>query len=786
MSFIDEEDYRCPITKDFMSDPVITADGQTYERSAIEEWLSGHFTSPLSGARLTNNSLTPNITLKRIIRDYLAQQNPVATTVVAAAPIQHIAAPIQQIAAPIAVAGYVPPKLITKCEIVQQEGSETRYLMANFAIANGDSNSRKPAFMIFVLDISGSMNSSAPAGKSEQTNITRLTLAIHSILVAIQALSANDMFAIITFNYSPTKLQGATNATAAAKAAIAIKLKAISADGGTSIWYGLNEALELAKVNTTHDVSILALTDGIDDMDQGSICRSVTTKLAALKKSGNTLPIITTIAFGYDVNSRLLEEIAKSANGAYYFIPDGSMVGTVFVNAISNILSIGIMNLSFTLQTNGVISKDAIPVGSILYGQSRTILHELPTSAPASINSILCHLSIETNTDNAQYDIIVEGNTAKTVFTDIEKTNTFARYKIIDVIGKLKDTYPNHDPDYYMRELGRVQYPVQTEYVRALLTDINDPDVNKGQIGKAVESEKSRKQWGMHYLRCIYFAHRNELCFNFKDAAIQYYKGDCFTTKQSEVEEIFMSMPITQPAAASFYGGGYGSYNGVGGGGGGRSSVSASTAAQLAQPVTISPAYYNVSGGCISANMPVTLPDGTQLPACQIKPGNRVVSLDSSTGVAEVICVLKLRINGPTPMILLDDNCFITPYHPMYVATDTNANANWIFPCDYDYKDMDMSKPNPNVIVLDAGNYMYDFILDVGHTVMCNNKYNIACLAHGIITNSVIAHEYFGTLKIIADLKSHSSWQGHYGYITLDEWEFVRDPVSNAVCGLLF
>lgn len=31
--------YLCPITTEVMDDPVIAADGYTYERSAIEEWF---------------------------------------------------------------------------------------------------------------------------------------------------------------------------------------------------------------------------------------------------------------------------------------------------------------------------------------------------------------------------------------------------------------------------------------------------------------------------------------------------------------------------------------------------------------------------------------------------------------------------------------------------------------------------------------------------------------------------------------------------------------------------
>ena len=43
------EYFLCPITMSTMSDPVVTSDGQTYERTAIEDWLKTHDTSPLTG-----------------------------------------------------------------------------------------------------------------------------------------------------------------------------------------------------------------------------------------------------------------------------------------------------------------------------------------------------------------------------------------------------------------------------------------------------------------------------------------------------------------------------------------------------------------------------------------------------------------------------------------------------------------------------------------------------------------------------------------------------------------
>lgn len=56
----DLQEYRCSITGQIMIDPVFTADGFTYEREAIENWLQTHNTSPQTNEDLEHRNLTPN------------------------------------------------------------------------------------------------------------------------------------------------------------------------------------------------------------------------------------------------------------------------------------------------------------------------------------------------------------------------------------------------------------------------------------------------------------------------------------------------------------------------------------------------------------------------------------------------------------------------------------------------------------------------------------------------------------------------------------------------------
>ena len=60
-------EFRCPITLATMVDPVIAADGHSYERVALEAWLANHRTSPFTGARLQHMHVTPNHRLRSMI-----------------------------------------------------------------------------------------------------------------------------------------------------------------------------------------------------------------------------------------------------------------------------------------------------------------------------------------------------------------------------------------------------------------------------------------------------------------------------------------------------------------------------------------------------------------------------------------------------------------------------------------------------------------------------------------------------------------------------------------------
>ena len=60
----------CPISLELMERPVIAADGHTYDRSSIEDWLArGNTTSPTTGAKLEHLHLADNHLVKSMVSE---------------------------------------------------------------------------------------------------------------------------------------------------------------------------------------------------------------------------------------------------------------------------------------------------------------------------------------------------------------------------------------------------------------------------------------------------------------------------------------------------------------------------------------------------------------------------------------------------------------------------------------------------------------------------------------------------------------------------------------------
>ena len=62
--------FRCPLSLDWMADPVVTPRGHSYDREHIARWLEAAGTDPFTREPLSVDRLVPNLALARAIALY--------------------------------------------------------------------------------------------------------------------------------------------------------------------------------------------------------------------------------------------------------------------------------------------------------------------------------------------------------------------------------------------------------------------------------------------------------------------------------------------------------------------------------------------------------------------------------------------------------------------------------------------------------------------------------------------------------------------------------------------
>ena len=82
--------------------------------------------------------------------------------------------------------------------------------------------------------------------------------------------------------------------------------------------------------------------------------------------------------FGYDLDSPLLDNISKMTGGdGYAFIPDSSLLGTVFIHGIANFLTTATTNVQLNVSLKRDIrfmdnkQEKTIMINSLKYGQNK-------------------------------------------------------------------------------------------------------------------------------------------------------------------------------------------------------------------------------------------------------------------------------------------------------------------------------------------------------------------------------------------------------------------------------
>ena len=693
MSQIPKE-FICPITLNIMKDPVIMSDGQTYEKSAIEKALSISPLSPLTKQPLSMKDAKPNYALKSLIENFLKigkiPEMPTNT------------AKIDK--------NSKPEIESFKTEVIENPQND-KEVFVNMTITPKKIESRKPILLISLIDVSGSMLSSASneLKGNEEANFTRLSLVKHSLKTVTSTLSNDDLMCLITFNSKAVMKLEATKTDEQGKKEIFTKIENMKASGSTNIWDALRLGILVSQRYNNYSTCLMLFTDGEPNINPPmGIVPSLKEVISDIPNVDFT---ISTFAFGYQVDSKLMEEISKIGNGIYGYCPDCTMVGTIFVNFMSNILTTIESTIKIEVKNQNQNFNKIFEIGGLYSGISRHQGFYLDKNDFKN-TEINLYLGKEKKKSINGIDLTEKND-------DI--MDQYFRFRLIKILEEIIESNNKNNENSFQKvkllfdEINKIEK--KTEFMKNLLIDLIDDDVNHGQVEKAIKEEYYKK-WGLNYLLSFLRFHIVEQCGNFKDQSLKFYSNEDFEKMQKNGNKIFISLP----APENDYDKG--------------SNISQTNFTQLC---------YNAYGGCFTGNAFVEMNKGNKKKVKDLRKGDILLN------GAEVLCVVENKINKVENVVCINDVCF-SLYHPIEIK------GKWVFPCQ-------CFKVEKKFI-----DSWFNLVLKNKHEIELNGIKAIT-LGHNR-TEGILKHPYFGTKKVIEALMKYDTYKK--GYIHTSNLKVVR------------
>ena len=500
----------------------------------------------------------------------------------------------------------------------------------NISLESEKVKSRKPLVLISMIDVSGSMSisSSQDMKGGEDVGISRLGLVKHSLKTVASILSKDDRMSLITFDNEAELCLEPTNMNETGKNIIFDEIKKMHADGCTNIWDALRLGILEAQKYREYNTCLLLFTDGEPNINPPmGIIPTLRESMSSIKDVNFT---ISTFAFGYDVDSELMEEIAQIGNGIYGYCPDCTMVGTIFTNFMANILTT--VEPIVRINVKNKYLQNKFEIGGLYSGISR-------------------HLGFSLNKadfKNTEISLFF-GSEKKDTIKNINYTeknssilDQYYRNKLINLINNNLNEEEYNKKEKEVKELYNEINNIEnkTEFMKNLLIDLIHEDPNHGQVEKAFKEEYYDK-WGLNYLLSFLRFHILEQCGNFKDQSLKQYGSNEFEEIRKKGNKIFVNLPPPE--------------NDCGG--------------EDIDSDQFDDVFYNACGGCFNGDAIVELKNGK-------KKVKNLRKGDILSNGAIVECLVENKINKEENVVNIN-NVYFSLYHPI------ELNGEWVFPCEH-------------------------------------------------------------------------------------------------------
>lgn len=466
---------------------------------------------------------------------------------------------------------------------------------------------RSPCDFCCVVDISRSMGNMAmvqdESGAYVEHGLMLLDVVRHALTTIIHVLAPADRLAIVAYNDKASTVVELTSMTEAGWAYAEDKMERLVPQGNTNTYLGLETGLQLLADGQQpgRHQHLLLLTDGIPNIAPP---RGIVPQLKHFikdKRGGRLGCTINTFGFGYDLDSQMLVDIANEGAGSYAFIPDAGFVGTVFVNAVTNLLVTVATNAVLRLEplvdggSGGVsLTKEAVVGGlsvksaagglevtlePLQFGQTKDLLVRVPMAATAPHTGPLLRAGLvyrlrdgseRRDEKTVSFEELPEAQPrnrdqlcrlefltgvkkamGRMELTRLEKAKkTVSEEDRLPEANELLDTTRQRLADLlaqsWFQDGSRTAEVIQEEDISEAAIKLVQEDLD-GQVTEAFSRLDWYKKWGGHFLHSLLCAHRSQQCNNFKDPGVQTYGGELFRRLRDAADEVFVALDPPRP-----------------------------------------------------------------------------------------------------------------------------------------------------------------------------------------------------------------------------------------------
>ena len=763
-----EQSIQDPVKMMVFTDPYVIECGHTFDKDTLESicGMREEYRCPMCRTLFSLGTMKPNYSMRETVRctQLLLSQLPLESELQEPEP-----------SADISVTDYAP-----QLDVFSHQG------LTCINVLSPDGQNHCPVDLVICIDISSSMADPVirkdEDGKEIDDGLSTLDIVKHAALALVKGMHPTGRIGITTFSRSAEVVLSMTLMTDQGKSDAEFVIKRLHPNGNTNLWAGIETSLDLCRtINRT--TSICLLTDGVPSEQ----CAPIIGYKNALNRYKDKYPqfncTLNMIGFGYSLDSQLLDELSQQMNGSYCFVPDGTMVGTIFTHLGANLAvtagtdSTLLIDFEDPKDLQGIIdSKEtgldacygwsrsnqtiAINLGAICCGQNRTIVIPTPVSG---INGIALRYT-DTQTHKNQSVVLDHqclDNTTDQSKIDIIKTQMFRQILISVIRNALGYMICNDEPT--AKQIIANAYGFMQQ--AGVHSGTECADIMKdltGEVSEAFANKQAFDRWGKHYTPSLARAHSLQQCNNFRDPGVQHFGGKLFRECRDTIDGLFNTLPEPSRSRARTTGfgtTGFGSNNTLG--------------------QTLMSSYNSSSGPCFRGDCMVRLADGSFTRVDQIQGGDRVSPYTGSRPVGtpqcddteyKVLVVIKTKCLDGTATFVNYKGLVITPTHPIIHTND--EKVEWCRPIDL-----------VGNTFIERCDFVYNFILTNGH-IMNINGIDCVTLGHGFVGNFNIEHPFFGTHQIIDELKSSGIMKTAIrGVITIDDNCMATDPETGWVTG---